>query len=88
MKTAVETLDEYGCPEIPFNENIVMYYPSIINAMDDYAQQVADEYARYVCRRALYYDIKQNLWFDQYVEGGFTSDEIYAQFEADRKANY
>jgi len=39
MKTAQELLKEYGCPEIPFNENITMFYPAIINAMEEYANQ-------------------------------------------------
>lgn len=41
MKTATEILDDYGCPEIPFNENITMLYPAIINAMEEYAKNLA-----------------------------------------------
>jgi len=39
IKTAIEILDEYGCPPIPFDENITMYYPAIINAMEEYRNQ-------------------------------------------------
>lgn len=39
MKTAIEILDEYRCPEIPFNEMILMSYPAIINAMEEFANQ-------------------------------------------------
>lgn len=39
MKTAEEVLNDYGCPEIPFDENVTMYYPAIINAMHEYANQ-------------------------------------------------
>ena len=39
LKSAEEILDKYGCPEIPFDENITMFYPAIINAMKEYASQ-------------------------------------------------
>jgi len=39
MKTKEEILDEYGCPSIPFDENVTMYYPAILEAMEEYAQQ-------------------------------------------------
>ncbi len=39
MKTAQEILNEYGCPDIPFDERVTMYYPAIINAMQEYAAQ-------------------------------------------------
>jgi len=37
LKSAEEILDKYGCPEIPFDENITMFYPAIIEAMEEYA---------------------------------------------------
>ncbi len=43
-----------------------------------------DEYARYVCRLSMYYDIKQNLWYDPNIEGGITGDDLYAQFMIER----
>ncbi len=39
MKTAEEILNEYGCPEISFDEKVTMYYPAIINAMEEYTSQ-------------------------------------------------
>ena len=39
MKTKEEILNEFGCPDIPFDENVTMYYPAILSAMEEYAQQ-------------------------------------------------
>lgn len=39
MKTAIEVLDDYGCPDVPFDENVTMYYPAIIDAMKEYAKE-------------------------------------------------
>ena len=36
--TAEEILNEYGCPEIPFNENISILYPAILAAMQEFAE--------------------------------------------------
>jgi len=43
MKTAEEILDEFGCPDISFNENITMYYPAIIEAMHQFAAQAVEQ---------------------------------------------
>ncbi len=32
--TNEEILQEFGCPEVPFNENVTMYYPAILSSMD------------------------------------------------------
>lgn len=37
--TAEKILDDYGCPSIPFDEKVTMYYPAIINAMHEFAEQ-------------------------------------------------
>jgi len=39
MKTPHEILTEFGCPDISFDENVTMYYPAIISAMHEYADQ-------------------------------------------------
>lgn len=39
MKSKEEILTEYGCPEIPFDENVKMFYPAILSAMEEYANQ-------------------------------------------------
>ena len=39
MKTKEEILIEFGCPNVPFDENVTMYYPAILSAMEEYAQQ-------------------------------------------------
>jgi hypothetical protein len=39
MKSKEEILEDFGCPIIPFDENVTMYYPAIISAMDEYADQ-------------------------------------------------
>lgn len=46
MKTKEEILIEFGCPEIPFDENVKMYYPAILSAMDEYASQYREEIQR------------------------------------------
>lgn len=38
-KSKEEILTEFGCPQIPFDENVTMYYPAILSAMDEYAEQ-------------------------------------------------
>lgn len=39
MKTKKEILIEFGCPDVPFDENVTMYYPAILSAMEEYANQ-------------------------------------------------
>jgi len=39
MKSKEEILIEFGCPEVSFDENVTMYYPAILSAMDEYAEQ-------------------------------------------------
>lgn len=39
MKTHHEILTEFGCPTIPFDENVTMYYPAIISAMEEAVSQ-------------------------------------------------
>lgn len=47
MSKAEELLDEYGCPDVPFDEMVTMYYPAILEAMEAYHQsrlkEVSDE---------------------------------------------
>lgn len=45
------------------------------------------EYAKYVCRRGMYYDIKENLWYDCSIEGGITENDLFAQFELEQAQN-
>lgn len=44
MKTKEEILNEFGCPPIPFDENVTVYYPAILSAMDEYASQFRQEW--------------------------------------------
>lgn len=39
MRTKEEILSEYGCSEVPFNEEVMMFYPALLNAMEEYALQ-------------------------------------------------
>ena len=39
MKTKEEILDEYGCPSVPFDEQVAMNYYAILEAMEEYANQ-------------------------------------------------
>jgi len=44
MKTPEEILEEYcGKIIIPFDENITIYYPALINAMQEYAELYHNE---------------------------------------------
>jgi len=70
MKTKEEILKELGCSEIPFDENVTMFYPAILSAMEEYASQfqqewipVEEETAREPIQDALY------------ATGRFTKDE-------------
>ena len=47
MKTAEEILIEFGCPHVPFDENVTMYYPAILSAMVEYANARIDEAMRW-----------------------------------------
>ena len=47
MKTKEEILIEFGCPDVPFDENVTMYYPAILSAMDEYANAKVDEAMRW-----------------------------------------
>ena len=43
MKKAAEILQEYGCDDIiPFSENVTMFYPAILNAMEEYGKYCAE----------------------------------------------
>lgn len=42
MKTKEEILNEFGCPDIPFDENVTMYYPAILSAMEEYGKYCAE----------------------------------------------
>jgi len=39
MKTKEQILEDFGCSEIPFDEMVTMFYPAILSAMDEYANQ-------------------------------------------------
>ena len=39
MKTKEEILTEHGCPPVPFDENVTMFYPAILEAMEAYKNQ-------------------------------------------------
>ncbi|NQU54083.1 MAG: hypothetical protein HQ522_16260 [Bacteroidetes bacterium] len=38
METKEEILTSHGCPEIPFDENVTMFYPAILEAMEEYSK--------------------------------------------------
>ena len=39
MKSKETILEEFGCPAITFSEEVTMYYPAILNAMTEFADQ-------------------------------------------------
>ena len=49
MKTKEEILIEFGCPNVPFDENVTMYYPAILSAMEEYANAKINEAMRKSC---------------------------------------
>lgn len=40
MKSKEEILKDYWDGKVPFDENIIIYYPALLNAMDEYAGQM------------------------------------------------
>jgi hypothetical protein len=38
-QTIDKILEDFGRPHIPFDENVTMYYPAIVSAMQEYATQ-------------------------------------------------
>ena len=61
--TKEEILIEFGCPDIPFDENVTMYYPAILSAMDKYAEQ---EQAKTIAEHEAKQRIIKAHWFYQY----------------------
>jgi len=47
MKTVEEVLIEFGCPDVSFDENVTMYYPAILSAMEEYANARVGEAMRW-----------------------------------------
>ena len=66
MKTKEEILNEFGCPPIPFDENVTMYYPAILSAMDEYASQFRQEWIPVEERLP---DIIEDLWTTINING-------------------
>jgi hypothetical protein len=60
MKTAEEILIEFGCPDVTFDENVTMYYPAILSAMEEYANARVGEAMR--CQSSP--KIKQLEWVE------------------------
>ena len=42
-KTKEEILQDFGAGEIPFSEEVTMYYPAILDAMEEYKDQECEE---------------------------------------------
>ena len=43
LRTREQILEDFGCPVVPFDENVTMYYPAILSAMDEYRSQGEQE---------------------------------------------
>jgi hypothetical protein len=69
MKTAEEILIEFGCPDVTFDENVTMYYPAILSAMEEYANARVGEAMRWR-------DPKEELPKDEQVLAKTDKDEI------------
>jgi hypothetical protein len=69
MKTAKEILIEFGCPDVTFDENVTMYYPAILSAMEEYANARVGEAMRWR-------DPKEELPEDEQVLVKTDKDEI------------
>ena len=80
MKTKAEILDEFGCPTPDFTKNVTMYYPAIHSAMEEYAQQQAQEFAEWGLQYT--FDAKSRKWQHYDLsEPQFTTSELYAKFQ-------
>ena len=87
MKTKAEILEEFGCPTPDYTETVTMFYPSINDAMDEYAKQRAQEFAEWIDKNGYYISVTTGLWVS--VLGGdkhmqLTTAELYAKFEEER----
>lgn len=90
MKTKEEILNEFGCPPIPFDENVTMYYPAILSAMDEYASQFRQEWIPvaavqddsghwYVMPKELYQTFRKDLNDEHFIDSG-KFGETYGQY--------
>ena len=66
MKKAAEILQEYGCDDIiPFSENVTMFYPAILNAMEEYGKYCAEKCFEYWSTSA-FNDIHFKNWWSEF----------------------
>lgn len=85
MKTKAEILEEFGCPTPDYTETVTMFYPSINDAMDEYAQQRAQEFAEWINNNRWYAILEDSglRWRDGGSQA-YTTAELYDKFEAER----
>lgn len=65
MSKNEEILNEYGCPEIPYDENVTMYYPSILSAMEEYGKYCAEQALLYFNGNEVGH-IEVNEWWSEF----------------------
>ena len=78
--SAEEILNNYGCPPIPFEENVTMYYPAILEAMEEYRQagirEVLVKFNSWMCKNQFDGRIPLiNDCIDEYLNGGQVSGQ-------------
>ena len=78
MTKAEEILNEYGCPEIPFDENVTMFYPSILSATQEYGKYFAEEAWKEAIQQYATLSLS-NMVNGQFVMKSF--DEWWSEFQ-------
>jgi hypothetical protein len=86
MKTPEEILKEYGCGNIPFDENVTMLHPAIIGAMQEYAREYTLSLIEWLTRKDSPYAI---VYGDEkrFVtrEKDYTIEEVYEMYKQEQK---
>ena len=85
MKTKAEILEEFGCPTPDYTETVTMFYPSINEAMDEYAKQQAQDFAEWISNN-LYRRVDSDfglVWRNGGIDA-YPTSELYTKFNEER----
>ena len=83
MKTKAEILEEFGCPTPDYTETVTMFYPSINDAMDEYAKQQAQEFAEWIAKHGFIFT--RHGWWNGPMLIYNTTPELYVIYEEEQK---
>jgi len=82
MASNEEILQEFGCPEIPFNENVTMYYPAILSSMDAARKDEAVAWEEWKRVHYIYSVIRHDMTVGFfYKKVCYSFDELYTIFK-------